>query len=288
MPKIYILLPVHNRKDITRGFVECLRAQTFTDYQLVLIDDGSSDGTAEMVKEYIPAATVLRGTGDWWWAGSLQQGIEWLRRQNISDDDMVLIINDDVSIKEDFLKIGVKLLEDTKNALLQARIYCNKTNELIGAGKVFDGKTLEFRPALEGEDINCLTTNGLFVRWCDLKRIGNFYTKLMPHYISDLEFTIRAHARGLRLKSPPELVLHWNMDTTGLRQYDPDISFWEFIKSYFSKKHVMNPLHWTAFVLLGEYVQHRPRHIYVIWARAGRDILAKALRSSKRFLFGHY
>ena len=70
--KIYILLPVHNRKEITRGFVECLKAQTFQDYRLVLIDDGSNDGTADMVKESIPSVTVLRGIGDWWWAGSLQ------------------------------------------------------------------------------------------------------------------------------------------------------------------------------------------------------------------------
>ena len=100
MSKIYILLPVHNRKEITRGFIECLKTQTFQDYHLVLIDDGSNDGTAVMVKEHIPSATVLRGTGDWWWAGSLQQGIEWLRQQKVHDDDAVLMINDDVSINK--------------------------------------------------------------------------------------------------------------------------------------------------------------------------------------------
>jgi GT2 family glycosyltransferase len=286
--RIYILLPVHNRKAITRGFIECLKAQTFRDYHLVLIDDGSKDGTAEMVKEYIPSVTVLRGKGNWWWAGSLQQGINWLRRQGIDDADAVLITNDDVSIKEDFLEKGARLLADTKNTLLQARLYCNRTNELIGSGKVFDGETLRFRPALEGEEINCLTTNGLFVRWADLKRIGNFYPKLMPHYISDLEFTIRAHARGLKLASPPELQLLWNMDTSGTRQFDPDISFWKFMKIYFSNKHVMNPLHWSAFVLIGKHVQHRPRHIHAIWSKAKQDVLAKARRSAKRFLLGHY
>src|SRR5580765_2673488 len=232
MAKLYVLLPVHNRKDITRGFVECLKAQTFRDYHLVLIDDGSNDGTADMVKENIPSVTVLSGTGDWWWAGSLQQGIDWLRQQKVHDDDAVLMINDDVSINKDFMEVGTRLLANMKSALLQARIYCNKTHELIGAGKVFDGETLKFRSASEGESINCLTTNGLFVRWGDLSRIGDFHPKLLPHYLSDFEFTIRAHARGLRLLSPPELELQWNMGTTGLRQFDPDMPFWRFIRRF--------------------------------------------------------
>ena len=47
---LYILLPVHNRCDITREFIDCLKAQTFQDYHLVLIDDGSTDGTEQMVR----------------------------------------------------------------------------------------------------------------------------------------------------------------------------------------------------------------------------------------------
>ena len=58
MPKIYILLPVHNRREVTRGFVECLAAQTFSDYHLVLIDDGSTDGTAEMVQAQMHHSSV--------------------------------------------------------------------------------------------------------------------------------------------------------------------------------------------------------------------------------------
>ncbi len=282
MSKIYILLPVHNRKETTRGFIECLKVQTFQDYHLVLIDDGSTDGTAVMVRENIPSVTVLHGAGDWWWAGSLQQGINWLYQQEVDDNDVVLMINDDVSIKKDFMEVGIRLLANMKGALLQARIYCNKTNKLISAGRVFEGETLNFRPALEGEVINCLTTNGLFMRWGDLRRIGNFHPKFLPHYLSDLEFTIRAHARGLRLVSPPELELYWNVATSGLRQFDPDISFLEFIKDYFSIKHAMNPLHWTAFVLLGEYVRRRPYHILRIWANAGMAILRKASDSGRR------
>ena len=120
MSKIYILLPVHNRKEITRGFVASLKAQTFSDYHLVLIDDGSTDGTAEMVLEYIPSATVLRGEGNWWWAGSLQQGIHWLQRNHLHQNDIILMINDDVVLDNNFIEAGRKELLSLPGTLLQA------------------------------------------------------------------------------------------------------------------------------------------------------------------------
>jgi GT2 family glycosyltransferase len=100
---IYILLPVHDRCEITRRFIVCLKAQTYLNYHLILIDDGSTDGTAEMVGEMIPLLTILRGKGDWWWAGSLQRGYEWLKSNSeVSSQDCVLIINDDTEFESDF------------------------------------------------------------------------------------------------------------------------------------------------------------------------------------------
>jgi len=51
--RIYILLPVHNRKEITEKFINCLNRQTFNNYQLVLIDDGCIDGTVDMIKSKV-------------------------------------------------------------------------------------------------------------------------------------------------------------------------------------------------------------------------------------------
>ena len=42
-PCLYILLPVHNRREITRDFIDYLEAQTWQNYHLVLIDDESTD-----------------------------------------------------------------------------------------------------------------------------------------------------------------------------------------------------------------------------------------------------
>ena len=97
---LYVLLPVHNRITITDGFIACLLSQTFKNYHLILIDDGSNDGTSEMVRSKVPNLTIIRGQGDWWWAGSLQQGLNCLKSQQLSNDDLVLFINDDFLLGE--------------------------------------------------------------------------------------------------------------------------------------------------------------------------------------------
>ncbi|WP_223209857.1 glycosyltransferase [Picosynechococcus sp. NKBG042902] len=84
MHDLYILLPVHNRYSITQHFIRHLQRQTFQDYHLVLLDDGSTDGTATMVEASIPNLTIIQGTGDWWWAGSLHQGYLWLKNKNLT------------------------------------------------------------------------------------------------------------------------------------------------------------------------------------------------------------
>lgn len=106
---IYILLPVHNRKKTTEKFILSLVSQTYKDFRLILIDDGSKDGTAEMVLSYLPQTVLIQGDGNLWWAGSLQKGYEWLMRY-ADDTDICLIINDDTVFDRNFLSTGRELL----------------------------------------------------------------------------------------------------------------------------------------------------------------------------------
>ena len=73
---IYIFLPVHNRREVTLEFVAILNSQTYQNFKLLLIDDGSSDGTAAAVREQIDA-TVITGSGNCWWGGALDLAYDW-------------------------------------------------------------------------------------------------------------------------------------------------------------------------------------------------------------------
>jgi len=263
--RVYILLPVHNRLDITRKFVDSFLKQTFQDYHLLLIDDGSTDGTEEMVRERVAAEklTVIKGKGNWWWAGSLQQGINWLKKHDVKPSDIVLMINDDVTFKPDFLKNGVEFIRQHPNSLLLPRFYDAEKDEIIETGVKADLQHLSFVVADSPEDINCLSTRGLFMRWDVCRAIGGFHPQLLPHYASDYEFTMRAGRKGFSLRTSPEVYIVPDLAITGIREVEEIVS----IKIIFSKKCAMNPVYWTSFALLACPIHWVPANIVRIWYR---------------------
>ncbi len=49
--KVSICIPTYNRKNYLKETIESILAQTYKDYEIVLVDDGSTDGTEDMIKQ---------------------------------------------------------------------------------------------------------------------------------------------------------------------------------------------------------------------------------------------
>ena len=52
MPKISVIMPVYNSKQFLRMAVDSVLNQTFKDFELILVDDGSKDGSGAVCDEY--------------------------------------------------------------------------------------------------------------------------------------------------------------------------------------------------------------------------------------------
>ncbi len=55
-----ILMPAHNRENFVRQAIDSVLSQTFTDYELLVVDDGSTDGTMEVLKSYGTRIQVIQ------------------------------------------------------------------------------------------------------------------------------------------------------------------------------------------------------------------------------------
>lgn len=50
-PLISVIMPVYNRKDVVMKAINSVLAQTYENFELVVVDDASTDGTTELLKE---------------------------------------------------------------------------------------------------------------------------------------------------------------------------------------------------------------------------------------------
>ena len=274
---IYVLLPVHDRREITLGFVEALLAQSDQGYHLVLVDDGSSDGTADTVLALLPAATVIRGTGSWWWAGCLQEAFDWLNARPSAPGDIVLVINDDTRFGPEFLARAREVVSLHPRSLLLAQLYSQATGSFLEAGVRVDWRRLTFRRVKDVQRANCFSTRGLFVRRADLPALGGFHRRLLPHYQSDYAFTIRARRRGFAFVSDADVRLALDESATGVRSFTAR-SATEYLRISFSTRTVGNPLHWTSFILLSCPTRRIPVNLGRVWWRFAKGLWRSAGR----------
>lgn len=99
-PKITVLMPVYNCELYVREAIESILNQTFTDFELLIIDDASTDATASIVKSYTDSRIQLIqkpvNTG---YTNSLNQGLKIAKGEYIARMD-----GDDSCMPERFSK----------------------------------------------------------------------------------------------------------------------------------------------------------------------------------------
>lgn len=217
LPHIFILTACHDRRAITESFARQVAEQDHAACTLVLVDDGSSDGSSGAVRHILKERlVVLTGEGSWWWGGSMQRGLCAITQLRPRPNDIVVFCNDDVMFAPDFLSRGARILAELPGVMLLAQGVDATTGVVVERGQHFKPWRLAVRQALTPAELNCAPTRGLFARWADVRHVGGFIPQRLPHYYSDYEWTSRATRLGLRIICVPELALRVRIEATGL------------------------------------------------------------------------
>ena len=113
---ISIILPTYNGAKYIRRAIESVISQTFSDWELLVIDDGSSDGTENILKEYINKdhrIIYLKNEINLGIQKTLNRGLKEAKEEYIARID-----DDDEWVDEDKLKKQVEFLNNNLDYVL--------------------------------------------------------------------------------------------------------------------------------------------------------------------------
>jgi glycosyltransferase involved in cell wall biosynthesis len=97
-PRVSVLMPVYNAGPYLAEAIDSILAQTFSDFEFLIIDDGSTDGSGEIIQSYDdPRIRYLRNERNLGLVDTLNRGIELARGPYIARMDA-----DDISLPERF------------------------------------------------------------------------------------------------------------------------------------------------------------------------------------------
>ena len=195
-------MAAHNRRELT---VRSLRSLTLAhdafDLTVVLLDDGSTDGTAEAVKACWPGAIVLSGDGNAFWNGGMHQA--WTYALGL-DVDGYLWLNDDVQLDDDALS---RLANEWaaqgghEYPFILVGATRSQSGEVSYGGQVVASHPLALRfKRLPAADVllEAYTFNGniVLVSKATQQKIG-INDKKFLHTLGDIDYGLRASRAGI-------------------------------------------------------------------------------------------
>ena len=248
--EIYIIIPVHNRKDFTRVCLNSIRKQTFKDFEIIVIDDGSTDGTDVMLREEFPEVHVIHGNGNWWWTKSVNEGVKYSLR---SDAHHILTLNNDLIVKKDYLESLIRLNRDNKKSIIGSVSvdirnpeniqFCGvKWNSIHAKYTKINEKSISYSELKNNIGLthtDLLPGRGTLIPSKVFNQIGLYDEKNFPHYAADEDFSLRAKNKGWDLLISTGSVVYSHVNETELR-LSRNMNICDFINSLRSIKSPTN------------------------------------------------
>ena len=111
MPAITVVLPVFDRVRVVSSAIESVLAQSFEDFELIVVDDGSRDGTAERLRELVdPRVRVLTNESNRGACAARNRGIE------ASRTELVCFLDSDDRYRPEKLAVVAETFAALRNA----------------------------------------------------------------------------------------------------------------------------------------------------------------------------
>lgn len=296
-PKVSVVTPIHNGIKETLRYLNSLFKITYPNYEVIIVDDGSTDRSAEIIRRKFPEVIILSGDGDLWWSGAINLGV---RRALADGADYVLNMNNDVVVEKRFLAELVSCARKYPHSLIGSKILFLSNKKFVWYfGAKFDestsdialvqGRSTKFNKIQEAE---FLTGMGTLIPAKAFKEVGYFDTKNFPQYFGDSDFSLRAKRRRYRLLVCPTSKIYNDTSSSWVARKMRDLSLSFGFTVLLAKNSPYNIFDRYKFYRLywgrgyqGAFLRFYSKFIFKVIPRHYRSVLFSLARRFARSVF---
>ena len=209
-PRVAIIILNWNGKEDTIECLESLKHITYPNYEILLVDNGSADGSVECFRKRYPGMEIIENGENLGFAEGNNVGI---RRAMAEGADYVLLLNNDTVVDPEFLGELVKVAEgDARIGIVGPKIYYYNSKILQTVGnRVIVSLGQPFLRGLNEEDTNQYETIcevdsipgcALLIKKEVITKIGLLDFRYFA-YFEDMDWNLRANRAGYKIKIVP-------------------------------------------------------------------------------------
>ncbi len=276
-PKVVVLILSYNGKYLLDDAISSYLQNGYSNYEILVIDNGSSDGTEEYVNNNFEKVFVSRLEKNQGYSGGFNFGLNIAF--NEMDADYALITNNDVIADKDIISELVKVaVTDDKIGFTTGKVYFNEKKDTlqtvgmsydpvrlngghIGNAEVDKGQYDEVTERYFADDVFTMVNKNLY------KEIGGYDTEFVLQ-AEQFDWQMRAKQKGYKIMFTPHAKL-WHKESMTIGRHSPT-------KLYYDAR---NPM-----IVLMKYTEPIDFRKY-FWLHLKKDTLRSSLVNIKHFHF---
>ena len=211
-PRVVVVLPVHNRRDTTLRALRSLARldRSTADVEVIVVDDGSTDGTTAAIAAQSPDVTVVPGNGSLFYAAGTNLGVTHALERH---PDFIVIANDDAVFSSGCVRELVHCAQAHPRAVVGALLLRWDALPLtFQVGQRWDTwfggwhvpqRLSAFACPREPWQSETLPGNCILVPAAAFREAGLLDAARFPHHGADVELCARLKRRGWTLLTAP-------------------------------------------------------------------------------------
>jgi GT2 family glycosyltransferase len=246
LPNCSVIIVNHNGLPHLKKCLPSIFRQHYPDYDVIVVDNASTDGSIEFLVREFPQLIVVRNKENLGYTGANNVGFKQ------ATGKYVAVLNPDTEVEPNWLEeLVIALEEDQFAAMATPKILLMDNPEKINAcgnDITFTGLTFcrgldqQAESYLEPEFVSAVSGAAFVIRRCILDQIGGFDENLFMYY-EDTDLSLRAMLAGYKCLFVPKSIIYHQYAF----RFPPEKCFYQERNRYYS---LFKTLRWQTFIVL--------------------------------------